>query len=157
MKNSNVFSNHSEALNSTGFLFWRISNEWQRRINASLQSLSLTHTQFVLLANIEYLNKKENPVTQADLGSHSGTDPMTISSVVRSLEKKKYVLRKSHPEDTRKKTLILTKEGRSILKKSISIVESTDHEFFSNFQSTDQNNSLQKLLRKGFDSIFNNR
>lgn len=157
MKNSDIFSHKSEALNSAGFLFWRISNEWQRRINTSLAPLSLTHTQFVLLVGIEYLAGKGNVVTQVDLASHSGTDPMTISSVVRSLMKKNYVYRESHPKDTRKKTLFLTKEGRSILQKSILVVEKIDDEFFSNFQSIDKAVSFEKILRKGFDLVFRNK
>ena len=35
---------------SPGFLLWKISNAWQRRLRVALQPYELTHSQFVLLA-----------------------------------------------------------------------------------------------------------
>src|SRR3546814_15453085 len=38
--------------NSPGFLLWQVTNQWQRRLRATLEPLGLTHVQFVLLAGL---------------------------------------------------------------------------------------------------------
>lgn len=116
---------------SLGFLYWQASNLWRRKINAALKPLDLTHVQFILLAGISQLEKSGLPTTQIQLANHAKTDIMMTSRVLRTLEQKGWIQRLQHEQDTRAKSLSLTKEGFDILKAAVEIVEKTDVRFFS--------------------------
>ncbi len=116
---------------SPGFLLWQVSNLWQRRLNAGLRQVGLTHVQFVLLAGVEWLSYSQEYVTQVQLAAHAKADVMMTSNVLRSLEKKGFVTRDIHPTDTRAKCLALTEAGREILLETVKIVDQIDGDFFS--------------------------
>ena len=42
---------------SPGFLLWRVTLAWQRRIRAALAHHELTHVQFVVLASLWWLGE----------------------------------------------------------------------------------------------------
>ncbi|WP_394660163.1 MarR family winged helix-turn-helix transcriptional regulator [uncultured Chryseobacterium sp.] len=136
------------AEDSSGFLLWQVTNLWQRKIKKALEIYDLTHSQYVLMASIHWLELHEKEVTQIVLSSHTKIDPMTTSTVLRTLEKKQYIMRKEHVTDTRAKTIQLTKKGSDIVKQAVVTVENFDRDFFS---ATDNkktfNAQLQKLIR----------
>ncbi len=115
---------------SPGFLLWQLSNSWQRRIRNELDQYGLTHSQFVLLAGIAWLNRLGSGITQVELARHSQMDVVTTSQTLRLLEKKGLVVRSEHREDSRAKSLSLTAEAEALLGKAIGSVERADHEFF---------------------------
>ncbi len=120
----------SKANASPGFLLWQVSMVWQRKVSASLKPHSFTQAQFVLLASLMWLSRQEKNITQVHLAQHAKMDVMTVSQVLRTLEKKKYLLREAHPQDTRAKVLRLTKTGEAHARKLVPIVENLDDEFF---------------------------
>ena len=124
-----------EANQSPGFLFWQVSVIWQRQVAAALRPLEITQTQFVLLASLLWLSKKESHVSQAVLARHSKMDVMTTSQVLRTLEEKDYIKREPHPEDTRAKVLKLTKKGEARARQAVPLVEGVDEEFFNSLGS----------------------
>jgi DNA-binding MarR family transcriptional regulator len=128
--NTSVFQ-FQRPEDSPGFLLWQVSNLWQRRLNAGLRQIGLTHVQFVLLAGIEWLSYSQEHITQVQLASHAKADVMMTSKVLRSLEKKEWVTRDIHPTDTRAKCVVLTKTGCEVLLKAIKLVEEIDGDFFS--------------------------
>jgi len=130
---------------SPGFLLWRVSNNWQREQRNALQSLRLTHTQFVVLAVASWFQEKEL-LTQARLSQLTGSDAMTISQVVRALEKSGYIQRVSHPDDTRAKVIEVSEAGKALAKRAIQVVEKTDKDFFMVLDDNGQ--SLITLFRK---------
>ena len=138
---------------SPGFLLWQVSHLWQRRLNAGLREMGLTHVQFVLLAGIEWLSYSQENVTQVQLASHAKADVMMTSNVLRSLEKKGFVTREIHPTDTRAKCLTLTEAGREILLNTVKIVEQIDGEFFSvlNDRTPNFNALLLELVNQNND------
>lgn len=73
---------------SSGFLLWQVTNLWQRELRKALEKYDLTHSQFVLLASILWLSLKKENVTQVLLSTHTKIDPMTTSTVLRTLQKK---------------------------------------------------------------------
>lgn len=116
---------------SPGFLLWQVNMLWQRRLKRVLDTLDLTHTQFVLLAALGWLEKNQSTITQADIATQSKTDRMMTSKVLRSLQAKAYLTRREHETDTRAKSIALTASGRTILQEALQLVEQTDVEFFS--------------------------
>lgn len=113
---------------STGLALWRVTNAWQAAQRAALKPFDITHVQFVLLASLTYLDDKS--VTQAELASHAGTDPMMTSQVLRVLESKRLVTRTTHPADGRARMLAVTAEGRALANRAVREVERCDKEFF---------------------------
>jgi len=116
---------------SSGFLLWQVTNLWQREIKKALKQFGLTHSQFVLMASIHWLTIHKQEVTQIVLSAHTKIDPMTTSTVLRTLQKKGLLQRQEHLTDTRAKTVGLTDEGKKIIKKAVITVEKFDAEFFS--------------------------
>lgn len=116
---------------SPGYLLGQVTMLWQRKLKKVLDPLNLTHTQFVLLAALGWLSKKNTDVTQVDIANQSNTDRMMVSKVLRTLEKKKFISRQEHPIDTRAKVIKLTNAGAEVLQKALTAVENADIEFFS--------------------------
>ena len=116
---------------SPGFLLWQLTMLWQRKIKKVLDDLDLTHTQFVLLASLAWLEKEQELISQADIAAQSRTDRMMVSKIMQTLQAKGLINRHHHKTDTRLKSVTLTPVGRSVMQKALSLVERTDIDFFS--------------------------
>ncbi|MHA4808044.1 MarR family winged helix-turn-helix transcriptional regulator [Flavitalea flava] len=116
---------------SPGYLLGQLTMLWQRKQKRVLDPLDLTHTQFVLLASLAWLSRENNAVTQVDIANQSNADRMMVSKVLRTLEEKKFIIRREHETDTRAKIIKLTATGETVLQKAIRQVENADLEFFS--------------------------
>ena len=117
---------------SPGFLLWRATLAWQRRIRAALEPHRLTHVQFVLLASLWWLEQHEpEPPTQARLAAQAGTDQMMTSQVLRKLEARGLLDRAADTKDTRARRLRITTEGRELIARALADVESADADYFA--------------------------
>jgi len=137
-----------KAEDSSGFLLWQVTNLWQREIKKALVKHGLTHSQFVLLASIHWLTLAKQDVTQILLSSHTKIDPMTTSTVLRTLQTKGFLKRQEHQTDTRAKTVFLTDKGVKTVMQAVKTVEQFDDIFFSPLgkQTEDFNRKLSLLL-----------
>lgn len=140
----NTFS-FDDAEDSTGFLLWQVTNLWQREIKKALEEYDLTHSQYVLLASTHWLTLQNKNVTQILLSVHTKIDPMTTSTVLRTLQTKGLLKRQEHSTDTRAKTVMLTDIGKQIIKQAVVAVEDFDKRFFSSLGS-DAKTFNKKLL-----------
>ncbi|NVN95767.1 MAG: winged helix-turn-helix transcriptional regulator [Bacteroidetes bacterium] len=133
---------------SSGFLLWQVTNLWQREIKKALEDYGLTHSQYVLLASIYWLTIHKQEVTQIVLSAHTKIDPMTTSTVLRTLQQKGLIQRQEHMTDTRAKTVGLTEDGKNMIKKAVVTVEKFDADFFSKLgtKATEFNDNLLVLL-----------
>jgi len=135
---------------SVGFLFWQTTNLWQRKMTEKLAPLKLTHVQFVLLANIAWLNKEQSePVSQTMLSEQAKTDIMMTSKVVRTLELKEFITRQVHRSDLRARSLEITENGAKVLSEAFGVVGKVDREFFEELGENKQlfKNCLHKILQ----------
>jgi len=82
------------------------------------------------MASIHWLILHDKDVTQIMLSSHTKIDPMTTSTVLRTLQKKGLLKRQEHLTDTRAKTVALTDIWIKMIKKAIVKVETFDKDFF---------------------------
>lgn len=147
---SGVFPpSYSTPHDSPGFLLWQVTNKWQRHVREALEEMDLTHTQFVVLAGVAWLSGGSEPLTQARLARHARTDVMMTSQILRTLTRKGYVERATHPSDKRAKNLSLTREGRKIAERSVQLVEAADKEFFGTLKEEQEqlNAHLRQLLK----------
>ncbi|GGD74985.1 MarR family transcriptional regulator [Emticicia aquatilis] len=135
---------------SSGFLLWQVTNLWQREIKKVLEPLDLTHSQFVLLASTLWLMQHNEAITQIVLSNHTKIDPMTTSTVLRTLQKKGFLGRKEHSADTRAKTVVLTPAGIEVAKIAVKVVEEFDRSFFQQLGSDLSffNQNLHSLLTR---------
>lgn len=149
MKRTNNTFSFDKAEDSTGFLLWQVTNLWQRKIKKALVKYNLTHSQFVLMASIHWLTLNKEEVTQITLSRNTKIDPMTTSTVLRTLQQKGYVKREEHLSDTRAKKVVLTTDGIKLIKKAVITVEEFDRQFFSSIgdKTEDFNGKLRALLK----------
>jgi DNA-binding MarR family transcriptional regulator len=129
---------------SAGFLLWQINNLWQRKINAALKELDLTHVQFSLLAGIAWLERFEKPITQVRLARYANTNIMMTSKVVRTLEKKDLILRNECETDTRAKCVSITAKGIQRIEQALPLVKTVDEKFFED--KTYDEDFIKKLV-----------
>jgi DNA-binding MarR family transcriptional regulator len=140
----NPFS-FEKAEDSSGFLLWQVTNLWQREIKKALEKYELTHAQFVLMASTHWLTLHNESVTQVLLAANTKIDPMTTSTVLRTLQAKGLLKRQEHSTDTRAKIVVLTEEGKKVIKQAVKAVEKFDEAFFAPL-GTGSNSFNQKLL-----------
>lgn len=154
MKNKDNTFSVEKAEESSGFLLWQVTNLWQREIKKALEPYDLTHSQFVLMASIHWLILHKQDVTQILLSSHTKIDPMTTSTVLRTLQTKGFLQRQEHLTDTRAKTVGLTESGKKIIKQAVKTVETFDRNFFAKLGNKTEtfNKQLLKLLENKKDS-----
>ncbi|MNN69545.1 DNA-binding transcriptional repressor MarR [compost metagenome] len=102
-------------------------------LKQALHEVDLTHVQFALLRSCQDLNERKGPlgVTQTQIAQSSYSDPMMASEVLRTLEKKGYVNRIPHPQDTRAKLIQLTESGVNAVERANEIVMEAERLFFS--------------------------
>ncbi|MEN2399383.1 MarR family transcriptional regulator [Flavobacterium sp. MC2016-06] len=120
---------------SPGYLLGQLTTLWQRKQKKVLDPLDLTQTQFVFLAAVGWLSKKQEFVTQIDIANQSNADRMMVSKVLRTLEEKRFLTRKEHSTDTRAKVIKLTDDGSIVLQKALTAIENADLDFFSNLKN----------------------
>ncbi len=145
----NFDSEFEKPGDSPGFLLWQVSNLWQRKQRDALKPLDLTHTQFVLLTSLSWLEQSEEPITQVQLAHYTKVDVMMTSQVLRTLEKKKLVHRSPHPVDTRANQIHTTLLGKDLFAKALPVVEKIDTEFFSRLH--EESGQLIRLFQQLLD------
>ena len=115
---------------SPGFVLWHATLSWQRRINAVLAPLDLTHVQFVLLACTWWLDERGETPNQQAVARQAGTDVKMTSQVLRTLEGKGLLHRRIDPADSRARTLRPTPAGTELARRAVTKVETVDAEVF---------------------------
>ena len=138
---------------SPGFLLWQTTTGWHRLVKKALEQYQVSHAQFVIMAILLWWKGKKTDVTQVDLVKMSKLDKMTISKSLKKLVENDLVIRHEYTEDTRAKTVYLTKTGIHLVKKLVPIVESIDAKFFGQLKRTDQTNLIKVLQKLSKDKI----
>ncbi|MEX8549249.1 MAG: MarR family winged helix-turn-helix transcriptional regulator [Mucilaginibacter sp.] len=142
--------NFKSPNDSPGYLLGQVTMLWQRKQKKVLDPLDLTQTQFVLLAALGWLSKKNKSVTQVDIANQSNADRMMVSKVLRTLEEKGFITRQEHQTDTRAKTIRLATKGEIVLQKAIIAVENADLDFFATLDNEllSFNKNMVQLIKK---------
>jgi MarR family transcriptional regulator, transcriptional regulator for hemolysin len=122
---------HAEADASPGFLLWKITALWQRRLGQVLGEFGITQTQYAILASLRWFEEQHEPPTQAHLVEHAKIDKMTLSKAIRKLEDDGLLLREPAPEDSRAYNIRFTAKGRKLVQQAVGAIEAADDEFFS--------------------------
>ena len=121
---------------SPGYLLWRVSNVWQRRIRAALKPHKITHAQFVVLTCLVWLlDRGTAAVTQVSLAEQAGLDKVTTGDVLEVLERANLVKRRPHAEDRRAWEVTATAAGRAKVAAGLPDVVAVDRAFFGHLKA----------------------
>lgn len=137
-----------DAESSTGLLFIRVYNKWHSIIKQELRNLGITHPQFVVLTSLNFLSQSNENVTQASIAKMSDMDVMSVSQIVKGLEKNEFIKRTTNPNDSRANTVMLLPKGQEIVKLALPVVEKVDADFFGVLQ---ENESVFRKYLKQMD------
>ena len=138
---------------SPEFLLWQVTNLWQKGKSKVLEKYNLTNSQMTLLASILWLTQQKMEVTQIVLSSQASMDPMTTSTVLRTLKTKGLITREEHSTDTRAKIVMFSVEGRKLTIQALKAVEQFNKRFFKPLgkKVTEFNLTLLLLLKNSTD------
>ena len=116
-----------DPYNDLGFLIWQIMKSWKRGKHKLLDEFGLTGSQMEVLSAVYHLSQTEQEVTQIAISNVTNVDPMTTSTILRNLHKKKLIDRKASKIDTRVRIVEITDDGTELFLKAINKVhQSTD-------------------------------
>ena len=122
---------HEKADDSPGFLLWKLIALWQGKLSLVFGELSITQTQYAILASLLWFERQDVLATQAELVEHAKIDKMTLSKAIRKLEESELIEREPSTTDTRTMQVRFTASGRNLVRRAIIAVERADGEFFS--------------------------
>ena len=146
---------YARADDSAGFLLWKLTALWQRKLDHVLAGFSITQTQYAILASLRWFEERREPTTQSLLAKHARIEPMTLSKAFRNLEEYRLVVRTPSTRDSRAISVRLTTSGRRLTQKAVVAVEDADEEFFGRFTEAELQmyKSLVLALIDGNDPI----
>ena len=121
---------HATPDESAGFLLWKLTTLWQRRLALVFDSFGITQTQYAILASLRWFAEHHEPTTQALLAEHARLEPMTLSKAIRKLAEDGLVARVQSAEDSRAIVVRLTTKGVRLTQKAVVTIENADAEFF---------------------------
>lgn len=122
---------HEKADDSPGFLLWKLTALWQGKLAKVFGELSITQTQYAILASLLWFDQQRARPTQAGLAEHAKIDKMTLSKAIRKLEENGLIRRELSTRDTRTMQVRFTASGRDLVQRAIIAVENADDKFFS--------------------------
>lgn len=127
---------------SVGFALWQVTTLWQRKIKAELEKVDLSHSGFVILASLLWLEGQGGDITQTTIIEYTKLDKMTVSKSLKILEQKSLIVRRENSKDSRAKSIVFTEKGRNQTIQSVKIVEEVDRHFFSPLQNEEKDKLL---------------
>jgi len=134
---------------NSGFLMLRVSKLWEDTHERALKKYyDISYTQYAVLASINWLVLHGQNVTQIKLSKHTKISPMSISQILKILEKKDYAYRVACIDDVRAKCVLLTLKGKELVHQAFQVIYTVDEKFFNPFGENRQkfNIYMAKLL-----------
>lgn len=118
-------------------------NQRHTTIFAERMIEELTPTQWAALAKLH----ERGALSQNLLGRHTAMDAATIKGVVDRLTARGFTIGKPDPTDARRLRIALTDEGRSVVKRAISVALAITEETLKPLSASERK-SLMRLLDK---------
>lgn len=130
---------------SSAELIYQVSRAQEQYVSKKLSQfgLNMDHAHILL-----YVSK--NPGTiQKDIANFFDFQPASLTNMIKSMEKKDYIIRRKNPENQKFKQLYLLTEGQKYIDKVNEVFEQLDS-FFSQLSQDDYRYLTQQLetLRK---------
>lgn len=118
---------------------------WVRSKKQILDKFNLTLSQYEVLSAIYNLSNCRKEIIQIDLSEKTGIDPMTISTVLRNLEKNNLIIRLRGTVNTRVVYVELTEEGKCLYKSAAYKISLNSSTLYRNIDERNLSNQLLVL------------
>ena len=128
----------------TGFLFWQKANNWEKYVNSRLEPHNISQSEIFQLISISILLNQQEEVTQVDIANFTGVAAMSVSKILKKLEKKEFITRQTGT-DSRSKSLKITEKGLDVLIKTTNILFESNQSFFPTKHGEEFFTYLQQL------------
>ena len=130
-----------------GLLLWKTSNLWQSKLRNVLEEYNLTLNEFIILETL-FMSQDEG-IAQIYISKSSGVNVSVISTVIKVLQKKSLIKRKSDL-DSRKKIIELNENGSILIKKILPFINEVENNIFLKLGKDEINfvNSMKLILGK---------
>ena len=135
-----------DPYNDLGFLIWQLMKSWQRGKHKLLDEFGLTGSQMEVLSAVYHLSQTEQEVTQIAISNVTNVDPMTTSTILRNLHKKKLIDRKATKIDTRARIVEITDDGTALFLKAINKVHQSTDQLLEHMDGDALKAQLRSLL-----------
>ncbi len=133
---------------SYGFHFNLIFLNIKRKMEERLKPFDLTHLQFSILMNLH----KYNLSTQKEILQYTNGDEASITRLIDRLELKGYIKRVKSKTDKRKKQILLTPSGTSLIEDATKCAIDVNKELVKDLNE-DEAKQLLALLQKVHNSL----
>ena len=145
-----------EADKILGYLIWRVSKLWQRRMTNCLKPLGIGSTQFVVLGNTIRLSDLGEAVSQRSLTLATAIDAMTVSQTVRNLEAKGLIRYMPRIGDRRERIILPTATGAHLLREALELVSEAHGRFFDMDKHSEDRlvELLQQLIKENSSAKY---
>lgn len=140
--------NTSDPQDDIGYLIWNILKFWQRGKHRILDEFGMTASQLEVMGAVYNSTRHHEEVTQVILSQETNIDPMTISTILRNLQKKELIRRTESQTDTRARVVELTDSGNELFEKAIVKVKEKQMYLFRNIDKEALKTQLQILLNE---------
>ena len=124
-----------------GYLLRRCLQETSRSFETACADVGITERQYDYLFVLDQVDM----MTQGELSKVLDIDRSTNTLVIRILEKKGLIDRWNHPQDSRKKCLGLSEEGKSILTLTRPRAEQTAEQLLASLSILDASRLMTML------------
>lgn len=133
---------------SFGFYFNLIYLNSKRNLEEKLKEYDITYLQFTILI---YLYRY-NLTTQKEILQYTNGDEASVTRLINRLEHKNYISRIQSETDKRKKKIVLTPSGESLINNAINCAIEVNKELVKDLQE-DEAKKLLTLLQKVLGSL----
>ncbi|MBD2255950.1 MarR family transcriptional regulator [Pseudanabaena sp. FACHB-2040] len=127
-----------------GFLIWQLSNKWEKYVNQKLKEFDINQGECFHLISILQLSKKLSEVTQVDIAHATGGSIMNTSKILKSLEKKQWITRRT-ASDSRAKKVTVTEAGIAVSIDVAKVLGTANQDFYSTNHTQEFIAILQKI------------
>jgi DNA-binding MarR family transcriptional regulator len=130
MSESSPFK-HASPDDSPGFLLWKVTGLWQKKLAVILNEFGITQTQYAILASLKWFDEQGELISQSHIAAHAKIDKMTLSKAIRKLGLNGLVSRERSAVDNRAVTIRLLPKGKALVKHAVVAIENADDSFFA--------------------------
>jgi DNA-binding MarR family transcriptional regulator len=116
---------------------------FHRRANARISPSGVTADQFVLLTMLA----EEDGITQITVVERTGSDPNTVTAILRLLERRGLVRREAHAHDGRARCVFLTPLGRRTQRRLAKVADEMLARLWNGVAAADRQPLLRALAQ----------
>ena len=128
-----------------GFLIHDVSRLRRTYMDKVMKPLGLTRSQYWVIVNLT--RHGGNGMVQTELAQFMTVGKVTLGRLIDRLEQRGYVERKPDPADRRAKRILLSKQGRKLVKKIQQIAEQANEDILQGITDQEIQNAENILYK----------